>query len=256
MLTAGTRAVLTACLMICVEEWLMSESVEMYLVMTALLRADPQQPVAVSLLAGKLGVTQVSANEMCHKLSERGLLAYQPYKGVTLTAEGEGRAQEILSRRRLWVVFLVENLGIDPEEADVLACQLEHITSERLVSALKAFLERAPDARLPIAEQYDPDAPVVRPLTDWPAGGHGLVAALPAEPALAAFLHAQGLVLGAQAEVLVVSADGAMLLGVDGRQLALAPTVAAQVALSAKAAELVRVCAKTSHSTLPPTYWS
>jgi DtxR family Mn-dependent transcriptional regulator len=125
----------------------MSESIEMYLVMTALLRDTPRQPVAVAQLAGRLGVTQVSANEMCHKLSERGLLAYQPYKGVTLTEAGESQAQAILSRRRLWAIFLVANLGIDPQEADDLACELEHITSERLVTSLKAFLERAPGRR-------------------------------------------------------------------------------------------------------------
>ncbi len=210
----------------------MSESVEMYLVMTALLREAPQQPVAVSLLAGKLGVTQVSANEMCHKLSERGLLAYQPYKGVTLTAAGESQAQAILSRRRLWVVFLVENLGIDPEEADALACQLEHITSERLVTALKAFLERAPGARLALGPSSDEAPPPALPLSSWAAGGHGQVVALPSEPGIAGFLRAQGLALGATAEVLVVGADGAVLLSVDGRQLSLAPTVATQVLLT------------------------
>lgn len=215
----------------------MSESVEMYLVMTALLREAPQQPVAVSLLAGKLGVTQVSANEMCHKLSERGLLAYQPYKGVTLTAEGEAQAQTILSRRRLWVVFLVENLGIDPEEADALACQLEHITSERLVLALKAFLERAPRLHQPLGEPIGPVAPPALPLSGWAAGGHGLVAALPPEPGVAGFLRAQGLAPGAVVEVLAVGADGAVLLGVNGRQLSLAPAVAAQVLLAAAATE-------------------
>lgn len=213
----------------------MSESVEMYLVMTALLRADAAHPVAVSLLAGKLGVTQVSANEMCHKLAERGLLTYQPYKGVTLTPAGEAQAQQILSRRRLWVVFLAENLGIDPAEADDLACQLEHITSERLVTALKAFLERAPTARQPVIAPYDPAHVAAQPLSSWAAGERGQVAALPDEPGVAGFLRSQGLAPGAAVELLAVGGDGAVLLAVGGRQLALAPSVAAQVALSAPA---------------------
>lgn len=217
----------------------MSESVDMYLVMTALLRGAPRQPVAVSLLASKLGVTQVSANEMCHKLSERGLLAYQPYKGVTLTPDGEARAQLVLSRRRLWVVFLVENLGIDPEEADTLACQLEHITSERLVGALRAFLERPPGPGASID-----DGPLAGvsplPLSGRAAGERGVVAALPAAPALASFLRAQGLAVGAEAEVLAVGADGAVLLGLGGHQVALAPAVAAEVLLAAPAAHAAR----------------
>jgi DtxR family Mn-dependent transcriptional regulator len=207
----------------------MSESVEMYLVMTALLRRAPDQPVAVSLLAGKLGVTQVSANEMCHRLSERGLLAYQPYKGVTLTGAGEAMAQQILSRRRLWVIFLVENLGIDPAEADDLACELEHITSERLVTALKTFLERTPGAGLRPAAR---EAPAAQPVSSFTAGARGAVAALTLEPGAAAFLSRQGLVVGAELEVLAAGSDGAALVEVGGRQVALAPALAARVLLA------------------------
>lgn len=212
----------------------MSESIEMYLVMTALLRSSPDQPVAVSHLANKLGVSQVSANEMCHKLTERGLLAYQPYKGVTLTDTGEVQAQEILSRRRLWVVFLVENLGIGPEEADDLACQLEHITSERLVAALKAFLERPPLAmRRSLASDNQPPTPP-QPLTGCAAGTHGQIADIHVPTMTASFLRAQGLVQGAAAEVLAVSTDGSVLLALAGKQLALAAAVASQVLLVAE----------------------
>ncbi|MCS6839460.1 MAG: FeoA domain-containing protein [Roseiflexus sp.] len=206
----------------------MSESVEMYLVMTALLRSAPDQPVPLSLLANKLGVSLVSANEMCHRLEERGLLAYQPYKGVTLTPDGEEWAQRILSRRRLWVIFLVENLGIEPEEADTLACQLEHITSDRLVAALKAFLERDPDARAATGQ-----AP--QPLSACTAGTRGVIAAVDAEPTAAAFLTRQGVVPGAEAEVLAVGADGAVLIQVNDHQVALASALARRIFLDASA---------------------
>lgn len=210
----------------------MSESIEMYLVMTALLRSEPQQPVPVSLLANKLGVSQVSANEMCHKLDERGLLAYQPYKGVTLTEHGETQAQQILSRRRLWVMFLVENLGIEPEEADDLACQLEHITSERLVTALKAFLEHAPGAR-----QRAFEAVPMHDLTHCTAGTRGVVASVAADPMVAAFLRAQGLVPGMLVEVLAISAEGAVLVGLGNRHVALAPSMATQIMLAPPSAD-------------------
>lgn len=214
----------------------MSESIEMYLVMTALLRSTPQQPVAVSLLASKLGVTQVSANEMCHKLSERGLLAYQPYKGITLTEAGEAQAQAILSRRRLWVIFLVANLGIEPQEADDLACQLEHITSQRLETALKAFIERAPSMRL----QTDGASGVLaasRPLNSYTAGVHGQISRIQSEPAIAAFLQGQGLTIGAEVVVLVAGADGAVLIEVGERQVALAASIASRVMLRPIAAD-------------------
>jgi len=211
-----------------------SESVEMYLVMTALLRSAPDQPVPLSLLANKLGVSQVSANEMCHRLEERGLLAYQPYKGVTLTPDGEEWAQRILSRRRLWVIFLVENLGIDPEEADDLACQLEHITSDRLVAALRAFLERAPDVRAPLEPASSSAS--LRPLTACTAGTRGVIAAVDVEPAAATFLARQGITSGADVEVLAVGADHAVLIQIGTHQVALAPSLANRITLDDNAA--------------------
>jgi DtxR family Mn-dependent transcriptional regulator len=231
----------------------MSESVEMYLVMTALLRERPDLPVSVSALATRLGVTQVSANEMCHRLDERGLLTYQPYKGVTLTDAGEAQAQAILSRRRLWVIFLVENLGIAPEEADELACQLEHITSERLVAALKAFLERSP----PPQSGASAAAPGTtwddgQPLARCAAGARGLIAALDLGAGATAFLQGQGLTPGAVVEVLAVGADGAVLLGMAERQIALAPALAAQVTLAAAAGPNARQAAWARCS----SFWS
>ncbi len=215
----------------------MSESVEMYLVMTALSRRARDQPVAVSHLASRLGVTQVSAIEMCHKLSERGLMHYQPYKGVTLTEAGEAQAQTILSRRRLWVIFLVENLGIAPEEADELACQLEHITSERLVTALKAFLERAP---VPPSEGETAHAPEARPLDACAAGSRGRIAAFGVPLAAETFLRGQGLALGVEVEVQAIGADGAVLVAVEGRPIALAPALAAGITLAAAPATHAR----------------
>ncbi len=215
----------------------MSESLEMYLVMTALLRSDPQQPVPVSLLANRLAVTPVSANEMCHKLSERGLLNYQPYKGITLTAAGEALAQQILTRRRLWVVFLVENLGIEPQEADELACQLEHITSERLVLALKAFLERAPSAYRPFAPAGAAPPRATQALASCSVGTRAQVLSIPAEPVTAAFLQAQGIRPNALIEVLVVAADGTLLLKIAEQPIALAASLAAQIIVEPLAAE-------------------
>lgn len=234
----------------------MSESLEMYLVMTALLRRDPQQPVPVSLLASRLAVTPVSANEMCHKLSERGLVDYQPYKGVTLTTAGEALAQEVLSRRRLWVVFLVENLGIEPQEADELACQLEHITSDRLVSALRSFLEHTPlhSASQPsfaVTATASSRATEAGPalvsagkpapaLSTCSAGTRGRIAVISAEPMIARFLYSQGLQINVSIEVLAVGGDGTVLVGLTGQpgqQVALAATVAAQIEIAPSSEE-------------------
>lgn len=217
----------------------MSEHVEMYLVMIALLRETASTPVPLSLLAQKLAISPVSTNEMCRKLDEQGLVHYQPYKGVTLTETGETEAQIILSRRRLWVVFLVEELGIEPDEADAIACQLEHITSERLVSALKAYLERVPAA--PVRQR--PSAPsTTRPLDTCAAGQQIAIATLTTEQTTTDFLRAQGLTAGTLVTLLAVSDDGTRLLAMDTRRLALAAPLAAQIMVAPPAAAPLQPC--------------
>ncbi|MBK7317909.1 metal-dependent transcriptional regulator [Candidatus Villigracilis affinis] len=64
----------------------LSESTEMYL--KAMLELSDRDKVAVGRLAERLSVTPVSANEMVRRLSEQGLMAHTPYKGVALTTKG------------------------------------------------------------------------------------------------------------------------------------------------------------------------
>jgi DtxR family Mn-dependent transcriptional regulator len=187
---------------------MMSESTDMYLVTTALLRKG-NEPVPLSLLANHLAISPVSTNEMCRKLEERGLIEYQPYKGVTLTEDGEAVARRVLGRRRLWEVFLAERLDIEREEATAIACQLEHISSDRLVEALAAFLNQP--ATVPEMDQVPPP----RPLSSCTAGQRGRVEAITANDVTVRFLHAQGVEPGAVVEVLAEGGDGALFLAVS-----------------------------------------
>jgi DtxR family Mn-dependent transcriptional regulator len=151
---------------------------------------------------------------------------------VTLTEPGEAQAQVLLSRRRLWVVFLVEELGIEPNEADEIACQLEHVTSERLVDALKAYLERAPAMTRPNRLPADQHTVASQPLSACAAGQQGAIAAISTDHTTADFLHAQGLRDGTQVMVLAVGDDGTLLLDIGARRLSLAAPLAAQVMLA------------------------
>lgn len=207
----------------------MSEQVEMYLVMIALLRDDADIPVPLSLLAQKLSISPVSANEMCRKLNEQGLVQYQPYKGVTLTAAGEAEAQEILSRRRLWIMFLVQELGLDAQEADAIACRLEHITSSSLVTALKEYLQQTPSGNACAHCIATATALARRPLSSCSAGQRGRIANIVADSATADFLVAQGLSLRSSVTVLAVGNDGTLLLGAGSRRLSLAAPLAEQI---------------------------
>ena len=97
-------------------------------------------PVPIPHVANALGVSQVAANEMVKKLSGRGLVEYVPYRGVTLTGDGDAIAQGVLRRRRLWGVFLTDHLGLSPAAADDAACEFEHVTPPDVELRLAAFL--------------------------------------------------------------------------------------------------------------------
>jgi len=84
----------------------------MYLVTIARLR-EGDRPLPLSRLAKELSISPISANEMCRKMQDEELVVYRPYKGVSLTPEGEQRACYVLRRHRLWEVFLVRQLGFD-----------------------------------------------------------------------------------------------------------------------------------------------
>jgi DtxR family Mn-dependent transcriptional regulator len=116
----------------------MTESAEMYLKAMAELGAG--DVVAVGRLAGRLGVTNVSANEMVRRLTDQGLVSHIPYKGVALTREGRAAACSVLRRQRLWECFLYQHLHIEWARLYELACSLEHATAPEVTEALSAFL--------------------------------------------------------------------------------------------------------------------
>ncbi|RME79119.1 MAG: metal-dependent transcriptional regulator [Chloroflexi bacterium] len=208
-----------------------SENIEMYLLRIALLTGEGQ-PVSVPALAQELGVSPVSANEMCRKLVDRGLVHYEPYKGVTLTPDGEQLARCVLRSRRLWEVFFVSKLGLSPDEAEEIACRFEHVTPELLAEQLAEFLGHpttSPKNEPIPAGNGTPPAPAPLPLTALTAGERAQVVSLKADPLSAEFLRRQGMVPGAVVEILSAGEDGACLLNLNGKRLALAGELSRQI---------------------------
>ena len=117
-----------------------TDSMEQYLQTICRLGGE-QSPVALSALADHLRISSVSANEMIKKLVARELVTYEPYKGVTLTAEGQTQALCVIRRHRLWERFLADVLGIPWDRVHEEACQLEHATSSLVEEKLAQFLQ-------------------------------------------------------------------------------------------------------------------
>ncbi len=196
----------------------MSESIEMYLSTIIRLRESRGELVPLSALADALSISSVSANEMCRKLQEQGLLLYQPYKGVTLTDDGEQRGLAVLRRRGLWTVFLTQKLGLAPERAQEVADALEHGTPADVADRLDDFLgnPRVTPLGMPIpSSDTTLTYPIAIPLTALATGQVGHVVALPRSTAVREFLHQHGLQVGTPVAVLGIADAGERLLALE-----------------------------------------
>ena len=96
--------------------------------------------VNTNAIAGMLETKASSVTDMLKKLSEKDLVSYQKYQGVSLTENGLLSAKMIVRKHRLWEVFLVEKLAFNWDEVHEIAEELEHIKSEALINKLDAFL--------------------------------------------------------------------------------------------------------------------
>lgn len=215
----------------------LSESVQMYLVTIVRLR-EGDQPVPLSLLADALAISPVSANEMCRKLQDQGLVVYQPYKGAWLTGEGEKRACHILRRHRLWEVLLVDKLGLEYDEAHDVACHLEHVTPNHLADRLDLFLNYPPVN--PLGEPIPRcDVPVTAPpaiaLAALPAGRRGRVVRCDLEGASESFLAERGIRPGAWLEAIAM-AENAVLVLVEGEHVSLTRGLAQSIQVQVETA--------------------
>ena len=91
-------------------------------------------------LATALGVAPGTATTMVKALAESGLVEYEPYNGVRLSAAGERLATLVLRRHRLIELFLVRVMGLGWHEVHDDAEQLEHVVSDRLIQRIDEML--------------------------------------------------------------------------------------------------------------------
>lgn len=110
----------------------------------AIFKIAEKEPGAVltNALAAAMGTSAASATDMLKRLSEKQLVDYEKYRGVTLTEAGNRLATALIRKHRLWEVFLVDKLGFAWDQVHDFAEQLEHIQGEGLTERLDDFLGR------------------------------------------------------------------------------------------------------------------
>ncbi|WXG42369.1 MAG: metal-dependent transcriptional regulator [Candidatus Freyarchaeum deiterrae] len=122
-------------------------------------------------LAKDLGVSPSSVTEMVSEtLSKKGLVDYEPYKGVKLTKKGKVLASSMVRKHRLAERLLVDVVGVNWDESHDEACKLEHALSENVLEKLdKALGNPASCPHGNIIPDQDGNAPQdnSQPLTDY-----------------------------------------------------------------------------------------
>lgn len=92
-------------------------------------------------IADDLKIAAASVTEAFKKLAEMGYIEYLPYRGARLTRKGLELAESVVSKETLVREALIR-MGVAPDEADKLACLLEHSISDQAVKAIVEFLSR------------------------------------------------------------------------------------------------------------------
>lgn len=118
-----------------------TSTVEDYL--KSILKHQPSEPdglVSMGQIGNDLQVAPGTVTAMVKTLADSGLVDYEPYSGVRLTAAGRQLALHVLRRHRLIELFLVQVVGLDWSEVHEDAERLEHVVSDRLIERLDALL--------------------------------------------------------------------------------------------------------------------
>lgn len=93
-------------------------------------------------VAQLLDVSKASVNKAITALKTQGLVEQSHYGKVLLTEQGRHIGEAVWSRHRLLRSFLVDELGVDFEVADVEACKMEHALSEDTMNRWISYLEK------------------------------------------------------------------------------------------------------------------
>jgi len=103
--------------------------------------ASEKQAARAKDIANRLKVNSSSVTGALRVLAEKGLVNYAPYDVITLTAEGEKIAKDVVRRHEVLRDFFVRVLRIDPVEADEGACKAEHAFPRSILDSLIKFVE-------------------------------------------------------------------------------------------------------------------
>ncbi len=116
------------------------ESGEMYLENILVLR-DRLEFVRAIDVVKSTGYSKPSISRALGLLKEDGMIEVDAHGHITLTPQGEARAQNVYLRHKTLTAFFC-SIGIDQETASADACKIEHVISEQAMVKIREYLEK------------------------------------------------------------------------------------------------------------------
>jgi DtxR family Mn-dependent transcriptional regulator len=164
-----------------------SQSVEKYLDALYGLHLEGE-PIRTTAIAKELELSPASVTEMVQRLATEGYVDYERYHGVRLTPKGVAAATDVLRRRRLLQVFLINVLGLDLDLARDESMRIEHAISHEVEDRLCALLGNPQESPgdeddIPLCPRAPEDCPscqkqAIVPLTSLSPGHRGVIRAI------------------------------------------------------------------------------
>jgi DtxR family Mn-dependent transcriptional regulator len=118
----------------------LTSNLEDYLEAIFFLEAE-QHSARAKDIADRLGVQRASVTGALQSLAQKGLIHYEPYSSVNLTAQGFRLASKIVYRHKVLLEFLSTFLQLPQEVAESNACRLEHHIDDAALDRLVAFVQ-------------------------------------------------------------------------------------------------------------------
>lgn len=105
----------------------------------------------VSDVADELEVTKGTVSVQMRHLKEKGYVLEDDNRHLKLTDSGENVARQVIYNRSTIIQFLSKVLEIDPQQAEVDACKIEHLlspeTGHQMLSLVQLLLSEDPSAK-------------------------------------------------------------------------------------------------------------
>ena len=101
--------------------------------------------IRVTDVAEKMNCTKPSVNKALNNLKAAGLVNYETYGTIELTAEGENLAKKILEAYDIVYVFLKDVLNLEKNEAESEAEKIKSAINDNTINSLAKYVHKVLD---------------------------------------------------------------------------------------------------------------